>query len=55
MMQEQWDILHGVSQEAAGNAFGLETYLDKYGHCDPEGPDLRQRREEFEDFHRDVP
>ena len=50
----EYDFL-GVSADAAGNIFGLETYLRKYGHCDAGGPNLREHREEFDDFILDVP
>ena len=49
-----YDFL-GVSSAATESIFGLEAYLDKYGQCDPEGPNLHQRREEFDDFYLDVP
>ena len=49
-----YDFL-GVSPEATKDIFGLEAYLDRYGHCDPDGPNLRQRLDEFDDFYLDVP
>ena len=50
----EYDVL-GVPRDAVASIFGMDSYLDKYGECDPDGPDLRQRQEEFRDFQHDVP
>ena len=50
----EYDFL-GVPPEATENMFGLEAYLDKYGQCEADGPDLRQHPEEYEDLYLDVP
>ena len=47
----EYDFL-GVTPYASEHIFGLEAYLEKYGHCDADGPDLRQRRDEFDGFSR---
>ena len=51
---ENKDFL-GVSQDATKEIFGLDAYLSRYGNCDPDGPDLSQRLDEFADFYLDVP
>ena len=50
----EYDFL-GVPREDVAKIFGMDSYLDKYGQCDPDGPDLRQRPEEFRDFQLDIP
>ena len=49
----EYDFL-GVSPKAVEEIFGLKAYLDKYGNCD-DGPNLKQRLYEFDDFYLDVP
>ena len=50
----EYDFL-GIPRVHVADIFGMDSYLDKYGQCDPEGPDLRQCPEEFRDFHLKIP
>ena len=47
--------IFGMPQEALASIFGLDAYLKRYGQCDADGPDLRSRPEEFDDWTMDVP
>ena len=50
----EYDFL-GIPRIDVASIFGMDNYLDKYGQCDIEGPDLRQHQEEFRDFHLNIP
>ena len=51
--KSSWSFL-GMSQQTTEALFGLETYLQKYGCCEVDGPDLRQHLEDFDDWVMDV-
>ena len=44
-----------LSVESTTRICGFEEYLERYGKCDADGPDLRSRPEEFEDWLLTIP
>ena len=45
----------GLPYEEAQRLLGLQTYLDRYGKCGDDEPDLTQQLHEFDDWTVDVP
>ena len=45
----------GMDYEGVRTLLSLDVYLNKYGKCEPDGPDLRHHMEEFQDWQLDLP